>query len=80
MAGKKSVGTPRVEFNCVAWTDKDNRAGAGRNNRAYSLALHAASHDWSEEDTLTALQAEPSIGDLPVSEITSVVNSAYKRR
>jgi hypothetical protein len=76
---KKVWGRPAWSL-IVAWTDKDNRAGAGRNNRAYSLALHAASHEWPKEDTLAALQAEPSIGDLPVSEITSAVNSAYKRR
>jgi hypothetical protein len=64
----------------VEWTDHDNRAGAGRNNRAYSLALHAASHEWSKEDTLAALQAEPSMDGLPATEIRSAVDSAYKRR
>jgi hypothetical protein len=76
---KKTRGRPAWGL-IVEWTDKDNRAGAGRNNRAYSLALHAASHDWNKEDTLTALQSEPSIGDLPVSEIKSAVDSAYKKR
>jgi hypothetical protein len=63
----------------VEWTDKDNRAGAGRNNRAYSLALHAATHDWPKEDTLQNLENEPSIEGLPYAEIKSVVNSAYKK-
>lgn len=76
---KKKSGCPSWAL-IVEWTDKDNRAGAGRNNRAYSLALHAASHDWSRENTFAALQAEPSIGGLPASEIKSAVDSAYKRR
>jgi hypothetical protein len=64
----------------VEWTDKDSfKAGAGRNNRAYSLALHAANHGWDKQDALEALQHEPSIGDLPQREITSAVNSAYRR-
>jgi hypothetical protein len=76
---KKKWGRPSWAL-IVEWTDKDNQAGAGRNNRAYSLALHAAGHDWSREDTLAALQGEPSIGGLPEAEIRSAVNSAYKRR
>jgi hypothetical protein len=75
---KKEWGRPSWAL-IGEWTDKDNKAGAGRNNRAYSLALHAASHDWSKEDTFAALQAEPSIDGLPIAEIRSAVNSAYKR-
>jgi hypothetical protein len=76
---KKEWGRPSWVL-IIEWTDKDNKAGAGRNNRAYSLALHAATHSWDQADTLTALEAEPSIDGLPLSEITSAVDSAYKRR
>jgi hypothetical protein len=76
---KKEWGRPSWAL-LVAWTDRDNQAGMGRNNRAYSLAVHAACHNWNKEDTLAALQGEPSIGGLPLSEITSAVDSAYKRR
>ncbi|MDR0390000.1 MAG: bifunctional DNA primase/polymerase [Spirochaetaceae bacterium] len=62
------------------WTDRDRRAGAGRNNRAYSLALHAASHDWPQAETLAALQSDLSIDGLPQAEIQTAVNSAYKRK
>jgi hypothetical protein len=62
----------------VTWTDQDGRGGAGRNNRAYSLALHAKSHDWPQADTLAALQNEPSIEGLPFREIQTAVKSAYR--
>jgi hypothetical protein len=74
----------RKEFKQTSWeqilefTDTDGRAGAGRNNRAYSLALHAKTHGWNEEDTLDALQNEPSISGLPVTEIITAVKSAYR--
>jgi hypothetical protein len=60
------------------FTDRDNKAGAGRNNRAYSLALHAKTHGWNETDTLDALQNEPSISGLPATEIITAVRSAYR--
>jgi hypothetical protein len=75
---KKVYGRPTWEL-VKEWTDKDNRGGGGRNNLAYSLALHAANHGWPQADTLTALENEPSIDGLPFSEIRSAVNSAYKR-
>jgi hypothetical protein len=60
------------------FTDQDNKAGAGRNNRAYSLAVHAKTHGWNETDTLDALQNEPSISGLPATEIITAVRSAYR--
>jgi hypothetical protein len=60
------------------FTDADGRAGAGRNNRAYSLALHAKTHGWNEADTLDALHHEPSISGLPVTEIMTAIKSAYR--
>jgi hypothetical protein len=60
------------------FTDTDEKAGAGRNNRAYSLALHAKTHGWNEADTLNALHHEPSIGGLPVTEIMTAIKSAYR--
>jgi hypothetical protein len=60
------------------FTDTDGRAGAGRNNRAFSLACHAKTHGWNEADALNALQHEPSISGLPVTEIISAVKSAYR--
>jgi hypothetical protein len=61
------------------FTDIDGQAGAGRNNRAYSLALHAKTHGWSEADTLDALKGEPSISGLPVTEIITAVQSAFRK-
>lgn len=62
------------------WTDDDRRGGGGRNELAYSLAVHAATHDWPESETLDALRGEPSIDGLPETEIRTAVKSAYKRR
>lgn len=73
---KKEWGRPSWAL-ITEWTDKDGRAGAGRNNRAYSLACHAATHKWSQAETLAALQSDSSIDGLPQKEIQSAVNSAY---
>jgi hypothetical protein len=76
---KKEWGRPTWTL-IREWTEKDGRAGAGRNNRAYSLALHAATHDWPQAETLAALQSEPNIDGLSQAEIQTAVNSAYKRK
>jgi hypothetical protein len=64
----------------VEWTDKDRRGSGGRNEYAYSLALHAASHDWPENETLAALRGEPYLDGLPERELITAVQSAYTRR
>ena len=60
------------------WADTDHPNFAGRNERAYTLALKAKTHGWKKSDTLRELRMEPSIEGLLESEYISVVNSAYK--
>jgi hypothetical protein len=76
---KKEWGRPSWN-KIIEWTDKDGRGSGGRNEYAYSLALHAASHDWPENETLDALRGEPYLDGLPEKELKTAVQSAYKRR
>jgi hypothetical protein len=64
----------------VEWTDADSKGNDGRNEYAFSLAVHAKTHQWTENETLEALQHEPRIDGLPETEIISAVKSAYRRR
>jgi hypothetical protein len=62
----------------VEFTDADGRGGAGRNEWAYSAAVHAKTHNYTEAEALAALQNELRIEGLPNSEIQSAVKSAYR--
>ena len=64
----------------VEWTDADGKGSAGRNEWAYSAALHAKTHNWNQSDTLGALQRESRIEGLPETEIISAVNSAWRKQ
>jgi hypothetical protein len=73
---KKKYGAASWE-KIKEWVDIDG-SYAGRNDRAFALALKAKTHKWEKPDTLRALRMEPSIEGLPETEYISVVNSAYK--
>jgi hypothetical protein len=62
----------------VEFTDKDGQGTGGRNEWAYSTALHAKTHNWNKADTLEALRNEPRISGLPDQEIINTVDSAYR--
>jgi hypothetical protein len=74
---KNLLGKPSWE-KIAEWTDTDGWGVGGRNNWAYSAAIHALRHEWAKVDTLEALRNEPRIDGLPDHEIISAVDSAYR--
>jgi hypothetical protein len=74
----KHYGKPTWD-KIIEWTDTDGRGTAGRNEYAFSLALHAARHQWTKNETLDALRGEPGIIGLSEREIITAVESAYRR-
>jgi hypothetical protein len=81
------LGTDRKKFDglttwekVIEFTDQDGQGGEGRAALAYSIALHAKTHKWNYDDTLTAMRNEPRLYGLEPDRLLSAVNSAYQKR
>jgi hypothetical protein len=77
---KKEYGRPSWEL-ITQWTDKDGRGDGGRDEYAYSLALHAATHDWPKNDTRRELEYMSWNYDKSFTHSTLIkcIDSAYKK-
>jgi hypothetical protein len=76
---KKEYGRPSWDL-IIEWTDKDGRGSGGRDEYAYSLARHAASHDWPEYDTERVMENMTWNYDnsFTKSTLRKCIKSAYK--
>jgi hypothetical protein len=74
---KKEWGRPSWD-KIKEWTETDGNF-SGRNDKAFSYAVHARNHGWTERDTLDQLRGEPSLDGLPETEIITAARSAYSK-
>ena len=63
----------------IMFVAQDGYGTGGRNERAFSLAFKAATHNWTLSNTISALMSEPSLDGLSQSEIETAAQSAYRR-
>ena len=64
------------------WTEKDGHGIAGRDEYAFSLALHAKTHKWEYVETKTAITAMTWNFDISFTQeqLVKCIDSAYSRR
>jgi type 1 glutamine amidotransferase len=76
---KKEYGRPSWDL-IVEWTNKDGKGSIGRDEYAYSLAHHAASHAWPEYETAQAMENMSWNYDRSFTQSTlkKCIKSAYK--
>jgi hypothetical protein len=83
-AAYRPADNPRKEWGRPSWdkirewTEQDGNY-SGRNDKAFSYALHARNHGWSESETIDQLRGEPGLDGLPDTEIETAVHSAYNK-
>jgi hypothetical protein len=78
-AGKQKKEWGRPSWDKIReWTEQDGNY-SGRNDKAFSYAVHARNHGWTASETIDQLRGEPGIEGLPETEIITAVKSAYSK-